>query len=590
MERMSEKDCGDFVSVATNLLNSGQYADTKAYLCRGVPGSSIFSHGWDLVLPVLTALEKEDDAGSSDGVALCEDVLREVVRRANPKEVIIALIEHMALIKSCGGFEFLVECFQELLQKLPRNKAKFLEWGFDSFYRFVSGLPNPDDHNLEDDEVALLDADPTVLNISRSLEAITKFLANCVNCAVVGDQRASLCGTTAVEKRLLLKQALRFLGRMSVLDVTAHHNKAKSAVRRCAEKLMNQIGKLSKDLVALCVHEGTELKYHGVDHEENEKHEESIAPISRAVLAYLIFVEYLELDNVPVVYSSQYLFEKDLKGILLLLSENSGLVVSKGIALSANLVSRLEFNQYCCLDLDNSDLTALFLRLNKIMIGCPLKAAREGAQKVVLDYFKCFDSTARCSLYCRLLMTEKHAGLCGLLVDLFRNDLHQSLVAQVPDNPFLGNNFVQLLKLVCKLPEQEHTDLLDHSDCVLAVLNLLRYFAMVMQQHAQDTPTTRFVVCTIAKAYIEDVKKFLDLTRAHYKLELNRSNERVKAVLSQATTSLSFTKEDSLFPSLPPDQEAELLKSALVRLDLLESVLMLALEKIDVYSVQSAIQ
>ncbi|KAM7284873.1 glomulin, partial [Ixodes scapularis] len=508
------------------------YADTKAYLCGDVPGSSIFSHGWDLVLPAVTALEKESDAGSNEGVALCEDVLREVVRRGNPKEVMVSLLEHLALVKSSGGFELVLECFQELLRKLPGNKVKFLEWGLESFYGYVARLPNPENHNLEDEEVALLDADPAVRKISRSLEAMTTLLASCVNSAARGGQATTPgCGQATVEQQLLLKYSIKFLGRVSVLDITSHPNKAKSAVRLCTEKLVNQITKLSKDLVVLCLHKVTELKDHELAHEDDKDEKEFVAPISRAVLAYLIFVECLEPDHVPLVYSSRYLFEENLKGILLLLSENYGVVVSKGVALSACLVSRLEFCQYCSLDLDNSDFTALFLCLNKV---------------------------------------EKHAGLCGFLLDLFRKDLHESLVAVVPNNPFVGNNFVQLLKLVCKLPEQEHTDLLDNSDCILAVLNLLRYFATVMQQHAQDNPTTCLSVCTIAEAYTEDVKKFLDLTRAHYKLELDRNKDRVK-MSSRPANSTSLSKGDSLFPSLPPDQEAEVLKVALVRLDLLES-------------------
>lgn len=585
---MCEKNSGGFVSVATELLNSGMYADTKAYLCGDVPGSSIFSHGWDLVLPAVTALEKESDAGSNEGVALCEDVLREVVRRGNPKEVMVSLLEHLALVKSSGGFELVLECFQELLRKLPGNKVKFLEWGLESFYGYVARLPNPENHNLEDEEVALLDADPAVRKISRSLEAMTTLLASCVNSAARGGQATTPgCGQATVEQQLLLKYSIKFLGRVSVLDITSHPNKAKSAVRLCTEKLVNQITKLSKDLVVLCLHKVTELKDHELAHEDDKDEKEFVAPISRAVLAYLIFVECLEPDHVPLVYSSRYLFEENLKGILLLLSENYGVVVSKGVALSACLVSRLEFCQYCSLDLDNSDFTVLFLCLNKVMIGCPLRAVREGAQKVVVDFLQCFDSAARCALYCRLLQVEKHAGLCGFLLDLFRKDLHESLVAVVPNNPFVGNNFVQLLKLVCKLPEQEHTDLLDNSDCILAVLNLLRYFATVMQQHAQDNPTTCLSVCTIAEAYTEDVKKFLDLTRAHYKLELDRNKDRVK-MSSRPANSTSLSKGDSLFPSLPPDQEAEVLKVALVRLDLLESVLVLAQEKIGAYSAKSA--
>ncbi|EEC10038.1 hypothetical protein IscW_ISCW019437 [Ixodes scapularis] len=524
---MCEKNSGGFVSVATELLNSGMYADTKAYLCGDVPGSSIFSHGWDLVLPAVTALEKESDAGSNEGVALCEDVLREVVRRGNPKEVMVSLLEHLALVKSSGGFELVLECFQELLRKLPGNKVKFLEWGLESFYGYVARLPNPENHNLEDEEVALLDADPAVRKISRSLEAMTTLLASCVNSAARGGQATTPgCGQATVEQQLLLKYSIKFLGRVSVLDITSHPNKAKSAVRLCTEKLVNQITKLSKDLVVLCLHKVTELKDHELAHEDDKDEKEFVAPISRAVLAYLIFVECLEPDHVPLVYSSRYLFEENLKGILLLLSENYGVVVSKGVALSACLVSRLEFCQYCSLDLDNSDFTALFLCLNKVMIGCPLRAVREGAQKVVVDFFQCFDSAARCALYCRF-------------------------------------------------------------DCILAVLNLLRYFATVMQQHAQDNPTTCLSVCTIAEAYTEDVKKFLDLTRAHYKLELDRNKDRVK-MSSRPANSTSLSKGDSLFPSLPPDQEAEVLKVALVRLDLLESVLVLAQEKIGAYSAKSA--
>lgn len=582
---MTSVDSVDVVSVIIEFLNCKKYAEAKAYLSGEIPSSIIFAHGWDLVLPIISALGREER--TAEDIALCEDLLKEIALRGNPKEVIVSLLEHLPLVNFSGGFAIVLRCFQEALTKIPRNRMKFLDWALATFYVYVTRLPDPENRDVQAEEERAMQGNNLAMEeLSNCLRAVGTFLTGFVDTVLVDGQSANhgIERPNNTTKRLLLRYALKFLGRAAVLDVTTKSCEAAKNARSFVATMISHISKLSPNLLSLhSAQPAVQSRSHGDNDEEDKTTGEPFPPRGVAMLAYLIFVENMEHNHVPLVYSNQYIFESYLQGVLLLLSQNCALAVWKGVKLATNMVSRLEFDQYSCVDLDNTDLTALFVHLNKVMITSPMKVARESAQRVVNEYFNRFDPEARYVLYCRLLQVEKHAGLRGLLLDLLRKDFHESRARQSKDNPFVGDNFVQLLKLACKLPQLEQTDILDHSDCILAVLNLLRYFAMV-SQHVQDDIIVRESVCAIAEPYANEVKKRLDLTRAYYKAELEHNQNRSKEVASRASVTASCTKSDSLFPSLPPEQEAHVLHSALIRLDLVESVLVLAQENLKAYS------
>lgn len=568
-ESMEEIDCGDTIARAAEFLNSQKYNEAKAFLSE-VAHDVIFAHGWDLVLPVLSAMEKEIDAKCNGNVRLCKELLDVIASRSNPKEVLISFLEHLQLVKSIAGFHAVLQCLQKLLRSPLGNKLRFLDMILGSLYGHLKRLSASVAKNSVErafDSVSMVT--PEGHNLGYWLNALAEFLFEVSrDCDL--QKKSQLVECPRTQNELFLRYLMLFLGEVTALDLQKQPDAFPSFAQLSAKRLVDHISRLATDLIKLCIsREETSQCKELSDAEGTEKDlPEPTLPICRAVLAWLIFVENLQQDNVPCVYASRYIFENNLHNVTILLSHDSGHVVVKGVALFANMVSRLNHGELCCLDLDNSSLMSPLRCLARVMIySCSYKA-RKAALGVFVDYIKCFKPEARYILYCRMLQVEEHAGLRGLLIDLYRQDMHATLKTNIQDDTFLGVNLVEFLKIVVSnFSSQNLTDILDDSDSVLAVLNLVRYFASVMSHQRQICAKEKQSVCKIAENYTEQVKKSLDQTRIQYEAELEHCKEEVKG---------GKNPEDSLLPSLPPEQEAEALKTALVRLDLIESVLVLA--------------
>ncbi|XP_050049557.1 glomulin [Dermacentor andersoni] len=571
---VEEMDSDAPVARAVELLNSRKYSEANSFICAA-HSDTILAHGWDLVLPVVSAMEKEIDAKSEENASLCKDLLEVITSRGKPKEVLISLLEHLQLIKSSAGFRAVLQCLQKLLPNLLRNRLVFLDLILESLHSHLKPLSaSVAKVGWEEAACDCSTESQDSRNLGYCLNAIVEFFSGFTLDHRLQEERG-MAECPRAENVLILRYLMLFLGDIAALDLRSRANVSPPNVARLsAEGLLSHISKRSTDLIKLSFsRDATEYKGKSSDTEDAEKDlPEPVSPVCRAVLAWLIFVENLEQDRVPCVYSSRYIFEHSLQNMMLLLSHSSGHVVSKGVALCATLISRLCLGEFCYMDLDNSNFIALLRCLGKVMIYSSSSLSRRTALSTFVDYIKCFKHEARYILYCRTLQVEKHAGLRGLLIDLYRQDMHAVSKTSIQEDTFWGTNFLEFVKIVSNFsPDQ--TDILDDSDCVLAVLNLIRYFASVLPFQGQTCQKANQSTLEIARKYADQVKKSVDQTRAHYKVELEHNNEKVRGC--------DVGSQESLLPSLPPEQEAEVLKTALTRLDLVESVLVLAVDSVN---------
>uniref|UniRef100_A0A224Y482 Protein containing Kinetochor Ybp2 domain n=1 Tax=Rhipicephalus zambeziensis TaxID=60191 RepID=A0A224Y482_9ACAR len=571
---VEEMDCHALVAQVVELLNSQRYSEAISFILEA-PSDTILAYGWDLVLPVLSAMQNEVDAKSDENASHCKDLLEVVTSCGKPKEVLISLLEHLQLIKSSVVFGAVLQCIQKLLPNLSRNRLVFLDLILESLHSHLKPLSASVAKSCGDQAA---DGSSTESQESRNLGDCLNAVAEFFSDITLDHRLQEESGTgkcTLAENDLILRYLLLFLGDTAVLDLRIRANVSPPNVARLsAQRLLSHISKRSADLIKLSL-SGIATQNEGKasrTEDTGKDPPEPVSPICCAVLAWLIFVENLEQDSVPCVYTNRYIFEHSLQSMMVLLSHNSGHVVSKGVALCANLVSRLSLGEFCYMDLDNTNLIALLRCLGKVMIYSSSSVARRTALSTLVDYIKCFKHEARYILYCRMLQVEKHAGFRGLLIDCYRQDMHAALKASIHVDTFWGTNFLEFVKILSNFSSQDQMNILDDSDCVLAVLNLIQYFASVLPYHSQQCKEANQSICEIARKYAEQVKESVDQTRAHYKVELEHNKEKVRGCDVQS--------KDSLFPCLPPEQEAEVLKTALTRLDLVESVLVLALDSV----------
>ncbi|XP_064467415.1 glomulin-like isoform X1 [Ornithodoros turicata] len=582
----------------TDHLASRDFASARSVICDDQHRALIYDCAWDLVLPALLALEEDKDCERSVNTDDGQCLFKEIINRGKPKEVLLSLVEHLSEVKSISVLATALEGVQSILLSMPTKKRHFLQWALPSIEKYLTSLPDPQNQPLEDDtQRVLLDADPAVQMIVGSLKAVHSFLEPFIQEVSLARGSARDVQLDILEQRKQLQNhLLSLLGRCGVLHTYSPPEKPESNSHACAESLVHAVAHLSSDLAALSFSDAhkdcknvpaTCDKSSGDHFDEDEDSEDErvlhIAQICPATLAYLLYAEFLAPESVPCVYSQRYIFEKNLGNVIFLLSHAVYVVNYKGIALCDAIVARQSRGQYSSLDLDNSALTTLFRQLLKVMVTCPWKDVRERSVRVFCSYLKLFDAHARYSVYCCLLKREEHAGVRGFLVDRYRSDLHQwNRPPKESENPFGGCNIVNFLRIVCVLPEREETDLLNYSDCILAVLNLLRYIALTsLKPSSHDVVNS---VLRMAEVYGEQLKKGLDLSRAHYTLNLKQVEDKVAGELKDDSDSMLLGMGLGALPNLPPEQEIEVMKSALARFDLMESVLVLAQDSLKLVS------
>lgn len=181
-------------------------------------------------------------------------------------------------------------------------------------------------------------------------------------------------------------------------------------------------------------------------------------------------------------------------------------------------------------------------------------------------------------LFALLSQPDQHPGVRGLVVGLYKDLVIQELNSTNSEEPiFTGTNLHRFLKKAVQraLPEHEETDLLENSDAILSVLNFIRY--LLLFEGKKERHSGIWSLISTVDLMIQTLRRSVDLTKAHYKLELKRllHDEKKKKVTSHEKFKLKIlndNNDDIINDDLPSEHEIEFIRFALSKLDLIESV------------------
>eukprot|EP00064_Thunnus_orientalis_P001076 superscaffoldBa00000066_g1077 len=233
---------------------------------------------------------------------------------------------------------------------------------------------------------------------------------------------------------------------------------------------------------------------------------------SRACLAYLLFVQLIAIDRFPAVFSPVFVLQCNMEYINQLLSSKKESHLLKGLAL----------------------------------------------------YRKSLESVQDNSLPVSLL------------------ELKSFYNVPQPGNAnewFLGVEFLSLLGLVLCLPQGAETDLLHNMDRTMECLNLLRYL-LIRDKELRSNADVWEELCRIKDKYLKMLRVCISISRAYYSAELKAliEDQKLKAKEARAaarSTKLfkSITVKREKVSNMSPDVQNQVLQSALVTFDLMESLI-----------------
>ncbi|XP_076370994.1 glomulin isoform X2 [Tachypleus tridentatus] len=531
------------------------------------------------VIPVIFSyLDKENDKLSLSFINTCENAMVEIAKRGNAKELLIGFLEQADRFKEDVCFRALIKPLQTVLQQLPGKRGKSLEWTLNILGAHLESLPLPKDYNLEGDEKKLLDLDPCVQRIITQISLYLPFFKPFVEEVSLAAEKLQCISylDRAIHQRhtitlFLVKLLHHPLG---YLDLSHTQQKAKSSSRVCAEEIISYISRLQGNFLNVYhfLREQQKSKLLDSHDEQNSSVRETeveltVSEIALGVFGYMIFGEKVNTKNIPSVYTHLYLLEENVNIICVLLENPKEMIYYKGLILAQVLLDKLKVAELSSKVLDLNDYFRMSKALIKVMIYCCVEEYRQLARVVFENYLKKLDFEGNYKMLFSLVNSEKHAGVQGYLIGLFKVRVLLSLEERGRGSYFLGVRLKKFLKVITVLPEKVETDLLDHSDCIIASLNLLRLLFLRDKKNDNFTGVWDYLN-ELQTEFLQPLRTALQLSRAHYKLQL----EQIGGKQKKMSLSKTVYVEGQTLPNLPANDE-DILKSALLQFDVIESLL-----------------
>ncbi|XP_061039870.1 glomulin isoform X2 [Eubalaena glacialis] len=594
-----EEDFGLFQLAGQRCIDEG-HIDQLLEIIQNEKNKVIIKNmGWNLVGPVVRCLlwnDKEHDKRKYYFLML--DLL---VKLCNPKELLLGLLE---LIEEPSGKQIsqiillLLRPLQTVIQKLRNNKAYSVGLALSTLWSQLSLLPVPySKEQIQADDYGLCQCCKALIEFTKPfVEDVIDNKENSMENEKLKDEILKFC-FRSLKCPLLTAQFLE-----------QSDDTGDDPLRCFASEIIGFLSAIGHPFLKMIFNHGRKRKTW--DYLEFEEEEDKQLSDSMASLAYLVFVQGISIDQLPMVLrtsktmlndsgesghpclvpdlrgnassfsplrmmfavglsymafitlSPSYLLQFNMGHIEVLLQRTEESVFSKGLDLLENGLLRIEDNSLLHQYLEIKSFLTVPQGLVKVMTLCPTETLRKKGLAMLQLYINKLDPQGKYTLFRCLLNTSNHSGVEAFIIQNIKNQIDMSL-KRTYNKWFTGPQLISLLDLVLFLPEGAETDLLQNSDRIMASLNLLRY--LVIKDNENDNQTGLWTELEkIETNFLKPLHTGLNMSKAHYEAEIKNSQGREE------------------IPNMPPEMQLKVLHSALFTFDLIESVLARVEELIEI--------
>ncbi|KAM6167854.1 glomulin isoform 1-T1 [Erethizon dorsatum] len=563
-----EEDFGLFQLAGKKCIEEGHIDQLLEIIQNERNKVIIKTMGWNLIGPVVRCLlwnDKENDKRKNYFLVL--DLL---VKLCNPKELLLGLLE---LIEEPSGKQIsqiillLLQPLQTVIQKLPNNKAYSVGLALSTLWRQLSLLPVPySKEQIQTDDYGLCQCCKALIEFTKPfVEEVTDNKENKEN-----------------ENKKLKDELLKFCFKsLKCPLLTAQFLEQSEAdndpLRYFASEIIGFLSAIGHPFPKIIFNHGRKKRIW--NYLEFEEEEDKQLADSMASLAYLVFVQGIKIDQLPMVLSPSYILQFNMGHTEVFLQRTEESVLPKGLELLESGLLRIEDNSLLYQYLEIKSFLTVPQSLVKVMTLCPIETLRKKGLAMLQLYINKLDSQGKYTLFRCLLNTSNHSGVEAFIIQNIKNQIDMSF-KKTPNKWFTGPQLISLLDLVLFLPEGAETDLLQNSDRIMAALNLLRY--LVIKDNENDNQTGLWTeLGKIENNFLKPLHTGLNMSKAHYEAEIKNSQENNQAVQkSKDLCSVTVGREE--IPNMPPEMQLKVLHSALFTFDLIESVLARVEELIEI--------
>lgn len=510
----------------------------------------------------------------------CERILCRIAvdENCNPKEVLIGLLAELSQQDQYDDdnvFRAMIRPLEGTLLRMnhPSPRDENLRWVLNVLMRHMHDIELPQDYYLDGKKRPALPNDP---NIKRFIEVLPLMLSfieefndqptnydkspmpiltesqidEVFNGELVDDDLLNEPSPTRGDSLSACVTALSTImyKPLAFLDLTTYC----VDLSEIANKYLNSLLKLRPSLFAP-IYKRLSHKATTTDIADSLGSIDGIcneSTISLANCSYLYRCERTELIETtqpfPQLITHESMLTCHTPYIVSLLERSEILVHEKGLLLLDSLLRCLDHNTLDKKFLDMFQTSTLFKQLFQIMVFSPLCSNRRRAYELFIQICDLLNQECKLKLFKHVLtQTDLRPCVKAACIDQYRK--HLTL-----DCKPISGSVLELLDLCIKtcLPDSQHTDIIENHEVLLATLTILRFLKLRRTEVDGEYLSGQ----RLKKLFFDPVRNAIALIMNELKdiVEGHKVNDR---------------KE------LNEKDEADCLKWALCRLDLVESVL-----------------
>lgn len=564
-EKLKPPEDEQFSVQLDKLLASNQWQDALALIDETENGMKIVDNCPDLIPTVVKYLTDQNLAQNFELHNACENMLIKIATKGNEDDVVIGMLEVIDSTKTDNTVVSVLKALQALLLKQDIDSTRAMEWVLNTVQQYASELPlSPHLRSrLDNEEEELLEEEDEVKRIVSFYIFMEKFFEPILMQIISTEQPNPSTqyfrnnGQTA--RNILACFIIQLFGvpfaYLDLSDPTTNEDRCNKGVtltnmytRQCVSSLVYHLNKLIANPLQLIAYGHRRALWPYVFSESDDPIKYSDMPSDiflldakvslsgLAVLFYALFVENLFHANKPKIYRAVYLFEMGLYYATDLLSHAEEALSTKGIRLAAKLLENLRDEQ---LDDDTLDLDIHKIFAQKLVKVLDSTQVRRNSQlgvELLQNYLAKFKSiNAKYFHVQHLLESTTNNKIRSILVTIYKNVVAEQLNAvdganakQSEISVFCCGEKLKwlLLNRICCMPKGVETDILQHNDLIMAALNMLRFLTL---RDKRNVTQLWDYMDEIEERFLKTLRTSLDCTRAHYRLEEKRIQEKKSA-------------------------------------------------------------
>ncbi|XP_039896387.1 glomulin-like isoform X2 [Simochromis diagramma] len=554
---LKPEDYQQFKTLGCASLSEGESQQLLKFIQDEKNQVIVKSMGCVILAPLLNEVVKE-----AKGLDQYQAAITHLTRTCRPNELLDCMLEIIEGIDPGAISETILALLphlQSVLLRLDEGKAACVGSTLSALQKQLSRLPVPYTEQQEEaDEYGLC----------RCSAALTVFTEPFVEEVKRTDGN---CAATAEDEELkieLLKFCMRSL-REPLLEAELKHDR-RSPLWLFAVEIMVTLSAIKEPLPELLFFSSLRKN---ILMDNNQFKE------ARACLAYLLFVQLITIDNFPAVFSHVFILQCNMEYISQLLSSKKESHLLKGLALFTKSLERVQDNSLPVSLLDLKSFYSVTQNLRRVLTDCPIQHLRESGLQVFQVFINKLDAEAKHKFFRCMLKTSNHAGIESYIIKNIRNQFELSMKWGNANEWFLGTEFISLMTLVLCLPQGAQTDLLSSMDKVMESLNLLRY-VLIRDEELRTNEDVWEELCRIKEEYLKMLRVCISISRAYYSSELKALREDQKLKAKEARDAArptklvkSITVRKEKVSNMSPEVQHQVLQSALVTFDLMESLI-----------------